>query len=184
MLHASKVVTGKDGRNGRFQAGTILYVAAAMTLLTGCGGASSAPTAPASPTSTSTPASPARPAPVVEVATFDVRFSGANAGWYFYQPTIVLRETSGQSGATLKEMMFLLPDGNTQLFTPTFCSPRGSEAIGAGGRWESGIVAPYCLDITSRVAFGGQPLLLMVSFTDDKGVPGQATASTTFQTER
>lgn len=164
---------------------TIASVAAACLLsITACGdprtvtGPSPARSGPPAPAPAPDPPPPQPAAATLVVSSFDVEFQEVYGGSFWYFPAMVLTETTGQSAAALKSIVFSTADG--QSFPIVNDAPPGmgcfltneSKSVAAGASWDLSSVYGYCLDIDSRTDLSGREVTVVVTFTDEDGHVG------------
>lgn|SRR5688500_9997147 len=137
----------------------------AVLLAAGCGGNSLptrasdlAPSAPAPASPAPLPLLPGPPVAALEV----VRFTSGPGN----DVQLILRETSGQSGATFESPILVLSNGNTD----TGC--RGRNTIARGGTWSLESMG-YC----APVGDGSDGLTVIIHFQDDEGRVGTFAAT-------
>jgi hypothetical protein len=131
------------------------------------------------------PAHTASSVAALAVTSFDVTLGEYSSGTYFYNPSMVLAETSGKSAATIQSISFSILNGDT--FSLANDSPSGqgcfltsqSKMVPSGQTWNLNSVYAYCLDIDSRQDITGVPVTVTVSFMDEDGRLGAVTGTAT-----
>jgi hypothetical protein len=145
----------------------------------------SAPTPLPPPAGIATPEAPA-PTTVatgraaLEVASFDLRFgrslTGRNDFLYVYEPVITLRETRGQSYATIESMFLTGERLGVFAFPAAGCMGTGWHV--RPGASTAPTLHPGC-DVSTDESLVGANLRLTVIYRDDRGEVGQVTATST-----
>src|SRR5262249_49604257 len=149
---------------------TALMASIGLVLTVGC--TSSSTLSMPTPTSTSSP-QPAKALATLAVSAFVLEFQGVYDNVYYYRPQLILSETSGQSGATLKSIPFMMSDGDSDIVSGPGCFIKsGSDRVPAGGIWSVDAVYYYCLDLATRMDFSRTAPTVMINFADDSGTSG------------
>jgi hypothetical protein len=152
-------------------------VAAAALTLTACSGSGN-PVAPAAPAAPTAPSMPAPTASATLVARdFSILRSAPLAGraYYTYEPVLTLAEVGHTSSATISSIVISVPGGESD----TGCSDNYPVRIEAGGTWTlpNSYCEPYASGLTLQSSVS-----MVVSFTDDHGVKGALSVTTTIVT--
>jgi hypothetical protein len=164
-----------------------LWLATLMAPLAAACDRAASPAVPstAAPSAAAAPVPPTAGSASLVIESFKVEPwpSGPTSdGWYFYLPTVVLREVGGKSAARLSALEFGLPNGDKNLISAAGCLlTNESRVVQAGQSWNSSQVYLYCLDLDSKTSLAGKSVTLTIRFKDENSVDGAVQGRTTVE---